>query len=136
MKIAVRYYSRSGNTEKIARAIADAVGTEAMPVSAPLRGRVDILFLGSAVYAAGIDEAVKAFVAENSGNIGTIVNFSTAAVAESTCRQVQKLALTHRIPMSDREFHCRGAFAFLHRGRPNTEELRAAAAFAKSTVNK
>ena len=62
MKIAVRYHSRSGNTEKLARAIADAVGAQALPVSVPLGERVDILFLGSAVYAAGIDEAVKTFV--------------------------------------------------------------------------
>lgn len=136
MKIAVRYHSRSGNTEKLARAIADAVGAQALPVSVPLGERVDILFLGSAVYAAGIDEAVKTFVAENSGSIGTIVNFSTAAVAESTYKQVQKLASAHGIPMSDREFHCRGAFAFLHRSRPNAEDLRSAAAFARDVARK
>lgn len=134
MKIAVRYHSRSGNTKKVAQAIADAVGAEALPVSAALSEPVDILFLGSAVYAAGIDDAVKSFLAENSGRIGAIVNFSTAAVAESTFKQVQKQASAHGIAMSEREFHCRGAFAFLHRGRPNAEDLRAAADFAREAV--
>ena len=32
MKIAVRYYTRSGNTEKLAKAIAEAVGVQAESV--------------------------------------------------------------------------------------------------------
>ena len=35
MNIAVRYYSRGGNTKKIAEAIAKAVGVEAKTVSEP-----------------------------------------------------------------------------------------------------
>ena len=33
MKVAVRYYTRSGNTEKLAQAIGRAVGVEAKDVS-------------------------------------------------------------------------------------------------------
>ena len=51
MKIAVRYYTRSGNTKKLAEAIAKAVGAEAKTVDEPLWEDVDILFLGSSVYA-------------------------------------------------------------------------------------
>lgn len=134
MNIAVRYHSRSGNTEKLAHAIAKAVGTEARTVAAPLSERVDILFLGTALYAGGIDEAVKTFLSENSSRIGMIVPFSTAAVAESTYKQVCKAASAQSITVSDREFHCRGAFAFLHRGRPNTDDLAAAAAFAAQVI--
>ena len=36
MKIAVRYYTKTGNTEKLARAVAEAVGAEALPVSVPV----------------------------------------------------------------------------------------------------
>ena len=136
MNIAVRYHSRSGNTEKLARAIAQAVGAEALPASAPLSEHVDLLFLGTALYAGGIDEAVKSFLSENSSRIGVIVPFSTAAVAESTYKQVCKAASAHGIGVCDREFHCRGAFAFLHRGRPNAEDLSAAAAFAADIVGK
>lgn len=134
MNIAVRYHSRSGNTEKLARAIARAVGTEARSVSAPLSEHVDLLFLGTALYAGGIDEAVKSFLSENSSRIGVIVPFSTAAVAESTYKQVCKAASAQGIAVSEQEFHCRGAFAFLHRGRPNSDDLAAAAAFAEGVI--
>ena len=36
------------------------------------------------------------------------------------------------IPMAEREFHCRGEFKGIHKGRPNEADLAAAAAFAKS----
>ena len=38
------------------------------------------------------------------------------------------------VPMDAREFHCRGEFRSLHKGRPNEEDLNAAAAFAKEIV--
>lgn len=44
MKIEVRYFSRGGNTKKLAEAIAKAVGAEAKTVSEPLTEDVDILF--------------------------------------------------------------------------------------------
>ena len=62
MNIEVRYYSRGGNTKKIAEAIAGAVGVEAKTVAEPLTGDVDILFLGSAPYAFDVDDEVKKFI--------------------------------------------------------------------------
>ena len=61
MKIAVRYYSRTGNTKKLAEAIAKAVCAEAETTDEPLREDVDILFLGSSVYANGVDGNIKMF---------------------------------------------------------------------------
>ena len=59
MKIAVRYYTRSGNTRKLAEAVAKAVNTQANDVSVPLTEKADILFLGCSYYAFDVDEAVK-----------------------------------------------------------------------------
>lgn len=134
MKIAVRYFSRGGNTKKLALAIAQAVGVEALDVSSPLPERVDALFLGSSVYAAGVDEAVKAFVAANREKIGTLYNFSTAALLPSTYKQMEKIAAENGVKLSDKEFHCRGSFTFMHKGHPNDADCRAAAGFAKSVV--
>lgn len=131
MKIAIRYYTRSGNTKKLADAIAEAVGVEAKEVSEPLEEPVDILFLGSSVYAAGVDDAVKKFIADNHANIGTLYNFSTAALLSSTYKQIQKIAGEHDVKVAEEEFHCRGSFAVMHKGRPNQEDLNAVAAFAK-----
>lgn len=136
MNIAVRYYTRSGNTQKLANAIAEAVNIEAKDVAAPLTGKVDVLFLGSSVYAGGVDDAVKQFISDNKANIGKIYNFSTAALVSSTYKQVKKLAEENGIAMADEEFHCRGAFSIMHRNRPNEEDLKKAKDFATNVMNK
>lgn len=136
MNIAVRYYTKSGNTKKLAEAIAGAVGAEAQDVSVPLSEKTDILFLGSSVYAAGIDNSVKSFIKDNASNIGTIVNFSTAAILASTYKQVAELAKSNNIAIASEEFHCRGAFGPVHKGRPNADDLKKAAAFAAEFVKK
>ena len=135
MTIAVRYYSRGGNTKKIAEAIAEAVGVEAKTVSAPLTRDVDILFLGSAPYAFDVDDEVKKFIGSINVSVGKVVNFSTSAAVKSTRKYVEKLLTEKNIPMAEEEFSCRGAFAMLHKGRPNESDQRAAADFAKKVIS-
>ena len=50
MKVAVRYYSKGGNTKKLAEAIAEAVGEKAQTTDVKLTEDVDILFLCNSVY--------------------------------------------------------------------------------------
>ena len=134
MRIAIRYYTKTGNTKKLAEAISQVVGAEAKTVDEPLSEDVDILFLGSAVYAAGIDEKVNEFIKSIDVNVGEVVNFSSAALIESTYKQVKKEVEAKGLKMSEKEFHCRGAFKFVHRGRPNDEDLRNAQEFAKAII--
>lgn len=135
MKVAVRYYTRSGNTEKLAKAIADAVGVQALTTDEKLTEDVDILFLGSSVYAYGVDEEVKKFVAGIDVNVGKVVNFSTAALVKSTYKQVGKLLKEKGIPQAAEEFYCRGSFGPMHKGKPDAGDLKAAADFAKKIVS-
>ena len=93
MKIAVRYYTKSGNTKKLADAIAKAVGVQALPISEAISEDVDFLFLGSSVYAAGVSPEIKSFISAINVSVGTVVNFSTAALIESTYKQVKKLVV-------------------------------------------
>lgn len=46
MKFAVRYYTKTGNTKRLAEAIAKELGVEALPISEPVEDAVDYLFLG------------------------------------------------------------------------------------------
>lgn len=59
MKIAVRYYTQTGNTKRLAEAVAQAVGVEAYDLSKPIEEPVDILFLGNSYYAFSIAPAVR-----------------------------------------------------------------------------
>ncbi len=134
MKIAVRYFSRGGNTKKLAEAIAAALGVEAMDLSVPLVDKVDLLFLGSSVYAYGVDGKVRNYLEDNAIRIGKLVNFSTAALISGTYQQISKIAEQNDIPLAQEEFHCRGSFAMLHKGRPNEADCAAAADFARQVV--
>lgn len=135
MNIAVRYYSRGGNTAKIAKAIAQAVGVEAKTVSEPLSGDVDVLFLGSAPYAFDVDDEVKKFIKGIDVSVGKVVNFSTSAAVKSTRKYVEKLFEEKKIPVAEEEFSCRGAFAMLHKGKPDENDQKAAADFARKVIS-
>ena len=135
MKVAVRYYTKTGNTKRLAEAVAEAVGAKALPLSSPIEEPVDILFLGNSYYAFSIDPEVREFIRSLSKDkVGRIVNFGSAAMLNSTWKKVKAEADKKGIPMEKREFHCKGEFKGLHKGRPNSEDLAAAVSFAKSIV--
>lgn len=134
MNIAVRYFSKGGNTEKLARAIADEVGVEAKTVDVPLDKNADLLFLCNSVYYAGMNGKVKSFVNDNASHIGAIVNVSTAALIDSTYKQMQNVAKGAGVSVLPDEFHCRGSFGALHAGHPNAHDVEAAREFARGVV--
>lgn len=135
MKIAIRYFSRSGNTKKLANAISEATGAPALTTDEKLLEDVDILFLGSSMYGCGVDDNIKMFIKNIDVKIGQVVNFSTTAIAQSTYNKVNKLLKEKNINMCEKEFHCKGAFAFLHIGRPDNKDLEDARNFVKQFLN-
>jgi len=135
MNVAVRYYTKTGNTKRLAEAVAQAVGVEARPISEAVEEPVDVLFLGNSYYAFSIDPEVRAFIQGlDAKKVGRIVNFGSAAMLNSTWKKVKKEAEKVGIAMDEREFHCKGEFKGIHKGRPNAEDLKAAAQFAKKIV--
>ncbi len=137
MKFAVRYYTKTGNTKRLAEAVADALGVEALPLSEPVTEPVDLLFLGNSYYAFSIDPEVRSFVQSlDKSKVGKIVNFGSAAMLNSTYKKVKAEADKAGIPMEEREFHCRGEFKGVHKGKPDAEDLKAAADFAGSFLDR
>ncbi|MCR4786642.1 MAG: flavodoxin [Lachnospiraceae bacterium] len=132
MTYAVRYYTKTGNTKKLAEAVAGELGVEALPISEPVKEKTDILFLGNSYYAFNIDPEVRAFVAGlDKDKVGKIVNFGSAAMLNSTYKKVKAEADKAGIAMDEKEFHCKGEFKGIHKGRPNEADLKAAAEFAR-----
>ena len=132
MTYAVRYYTKTGNTKRLAEAVAKELGVEALPISDPITEPVDLLFLGNSYYAFTIDPEVRTFVSSlDRAKVGKLVNFGSAAMLNSTYKKVKAVADKVGIPMDSREFHCRGEFKGIHKGRPNADDLKAAADFAK-----
>ena len=136
MTYAVRYYTKTGNTKRLAEAIAKQLGVEALPISVPVNEKVDLLFLGNSYYAFTIDPEVRSFIKSlDKSKVGRIVNFGSAAMLNSTYKKVKAEAEKAGIPMYEKEFHCRGEFKGIHKGRPNDDDLKAAAEFAKAVIS-
>ena len=133
MTYAVRYYTQTGNTKRLAEAIAQELGVQALPISAPITETVDVLFLGNSYDAFTIAPEVREFVAGlDKAKVGKIINFGTAAMMNSTYKKVRSVAATKGIPVLDREFHCKGEFKGMNKGRPNEDDLKLARVFAQS----
>ena len=105
---------------------------EALPITEPVTEKVDALFLGNSYYAFNIDPEVRRFVASlDKDKVGKIVNFGSAAMLNSTYKKVKAEADKVGIAMDEKEFHCKGEFKLLHKGRPDENDLKDAAAFAR-----
>ncbi|MDR1042278.1 MAG: flavodoxin [Clostridiales Family XIII bacterium] len=132
----VIYASRSGNTKKLALAVAKGAGIAAQPVgeAGEISG-VDALFVGASVYAGKIDGAMRDLLQKiKRGEVKSVVVFGSAAGNRSAVDEVRGILAAQDIPVSDKVFQCRGSFLLANRGRPNEEDLARAEAFAREIV--
>lgn len=134
MNYAIRYFTSTGNTAKLANAIADAIGVKAESVEQPLTERVDTLFLGCSYYAFDMDPEVKSFIAANKEKIGKVVCFGTSALMKSMKKPLQRVLNGTGVTLAEEEFHCWGTFKGMRKGHPDADDLKAAAAFARAIV--
>ncbi len=97
--------------------------------------KADILFLGNSYYAFTIDPEVRNFIRSlDREKVGKIVNFGSAAMLKSTWKKVKAEADKAGIPMDEREFHCKGEFKGMHKGKPDEADLKAAREFAVGII--
>ncbi|MCD7715502.1 MAG: flavodoxin [Lachnospiraceae bacterium] len=136
MMIQVRYFSKGGNTEKLAKCIARTAGVQAQPIRNGASDRADILFLGASVYWGGIDNKVKDYVEQlDPKKIRKVVIFSTSALAQRAFPDIRKRLEKKGIPVAEENFYCRGEFTALHKGHPDTDDLKAAERFTMDILH-
>lgn len=127
MSIAVRYYSRSGNTKAIAEAIAQAAGVNAVSVDkadAKIEEPADVLFIGGALYAYGLDSRLKAYLKTlKQGDAKKAVVFSTTWISKHSIDLIKDGLKEAGIPVEEEFFYVKG--------KPSEAELKDAAEFAK-----
>jgi flavodoxin len=122
MKYAVRYYSRSGNTKDLADSFAKELGVEAVSVdsnAAAINEGVDILFVGGALYAYGIDEKLQSYLDNLSGDkIKKAVVFSTSWISKHAIELIKASLKNKGIDVEDESFYSREnpRLKRLHRG--------------------
>lgn len=93
MNIAIRYQSRNGNTRAVAETIANIAGVEAKTIDEPLRGHIDILFIGGGVYMWDADKELIDFLKNlDKKQIGQIAAFSTTGTMTATIKRICEYA--------------------------------------------
>ncbi len=124
---AVRYYSRSGNTKMIAEAMAKAAGVEAVSVDQPgaaITEETDVLFIGGALYAYGLDQNMKDYLDKLDGTkIKKAAVFSTSWISKHALALLKKGLQEKGVAVEEETFYVRS--------KPNADQLAQAEAFAK-----
>jgi flavodoxin len=134
MKIAVRYYSRTGNTKKLADAIADEIGVQSKLVTDGLEEDTEVLFLGSALYALALDKHMVEFIDSLEGRNIKVYCFSTTALLPSSYGTLKKALNKVGIEPEKKDFHCRGRFGALHSSMPDQKAIKAVRKYAKEII--
>ena len=127
MSCAVRYYSRSGNTKVLAEYIARGAGTSAVSVdkaNAPLKQTVDVLFVGGALYAYGLDRFLKDYLKDiDPQKVGKAVLFSSTWISRHSLDLMRSALKAKGIKVEEETLYVKG--------KPGPEQLEAALAFGK-----
>ena len=132
MKVQVRYYSRSGNTKVLADAIAKGANVKAVSIdddNALIDEETDILFIGGALYAYGLDNKIKKYISElDANNIKNAIVFSTSWISKHSVDLLKKELAKKNIDVSEEYIY--------YKNKPNSNELKEAAETTKKILEK
>ncbi|MCR5740912.1 MAG: flavodoxin [Gammaproteobacteria bacterium] len=108
MNVKVRYFSKLGNTKKIAEAMASALNIEAKSIvdEAELKDYTDILFLGGAPYANVMDPKLKKYASDlNPNMVKRVVLFTTSNWSKRTVKGLKKILREKGIEVDEEFFY-------------------------------
>ncbi|OPX42713.1 flavodoxin [Ruminiclostridium hungatei] len=143
MKTWVLYYSKGGNTKKIAEAIADeleeVLKSEQIPPAYPPEN-VSLLFIGTGEYAGKPDSKMVEFIRTlNTNRVKNAAVFGTSGggTAEGKAIATVKSMLREKgINVVEEAFSCKGKnFIFFNRNRPDENDVKCAREYARKVYN-
>ena len=134
----VFYFSRSGNTKKIADAIAEEMQTNAIPVSdAKPASPSEYLFLGSGCYGGKPSPVMMKFIKSNDFSGKKIGLFGTSGSGKGSELIEMKTSLEEKGAKIQGTFSCKGkTFFLINRKHPSTDEMNQAKQYARNLVKK
>ncbi len=129
----VIYYSMTGNTKKVAEAIAAELDVSAEDVKTKGELAKDsFVFLGSGHYFPITGRGFKKFVASNDFNGRQVALFGTSAVGKGSEAEVLEKMVTAKGAKVADKFYCKGKFLFfINRKHPDNKDLENARKFAR-----
>lgn len=129
----VLYYSMTGNTRKMASAIAEELGVEAVNIkSAQEVPEGDMLFIGSGSYGDKHAEDMEKFIRKNDFTGRKVALFGTSGRGEGKEVQYMADALKQKGAIVIGSYYCKGkSFVVVNMGHPRAEDLDGARKFAR-----
>lgn len=134
----VVYFSRGGKTRRIAEAIAEELGCEAIDAveGKPDLSGTDMLVVGSGNYGGAPHRDFEGFIEGiPTGNGSRAAVFATSGGEEPKCIGIMEEKLGNRGYNTVSSFDCRGQFLLVSRGHPDEEDVENARAFARDLGN-
>ena len=105
--IEVRYFSKFGHSERMAKVVGEVTGVTPQLVSVPLQGEVDTLYLGTGVFLGKIHAEVVDFIKTlTPDKVKRVVCFGSCAIIKSPVPQMRKLLEAQGVKVETREFTC------------------------------
>ncbi len=136
MKVAIRYYSRTGNTKKLACAIQEQLGVAAETIDIPVPYDIDLLFLGTSTYGGRMAREIADFIPTLKDRQIRVVAFSSSFFRKSNYKFLCKQLSSVKIALLPENFHS-GSFFNLFRHRyPNEMDLKKIKSFSREIVRK
>jgi len=133
--IEVVYFSRSGNTRKVAEIIAEELGVTAKDVkTAGILPPDAFIFMGSGCYGAVLANGLVKFMEDNRFNGRKIALFTTSAFGSLSELALMKKQITNKGADIIDSFSCYGQLLLAKKGHPTQKELDNARKFAKQVA--
>ncbi len=128
----ILYYSKGGNTRKLADAIAGELGVKAFDISySPLDPDARVIFIGSGIYAGKPGEDMIRFVEGHDFRGRKVVIFSTSWRTGEGGFDGLAAVLRRKGAIVLPGYHCKGRAGIFNLGHPNQGELDSARTFAR-----
>lgn len=132
MKCAVVYYSRTGHSRRLAKAVASALKIGAEDIeNDPMFSGVDLLFIAGGIYGGASDPKLLQFVDRLDPALVKKAALVTSSAGGSRGQdKVRAILERNGIEVLKDEFKCRGNFLLISLRHPSQKEVDGAAAFA------
>ena len=137
MKTAVIYRSMTGHSKKIARAVAAAIGAEAVNIKDnPALSGIDLLFVVGGIYSEeSLPETIGLIKTLNGAKVKKAALITSSMSDKAGQDEARKILESNGIEVLD-EYRCRGNFLFVKLGHPNAREIDGAVRFAEKLAEK
>ncbi len=129
----VVYFSRTGNTKKVAEAIADELKIKARDIKTTgVLPQDAFIFLGTGCYGGTLPKEIDLFLKQNRFQGRKIALFTTSGFGSAAERAIIEKQIKDKGAVITHNFKCYGRFLTMKKEHPTAQELENAREFART----